>query len=746
VTVKLANELACFAGLGGLVAALLLTTSCIEDQDGLNELNLTGAALQAADSCDDVLGQLNARAIEESESALDANLEQALALARGQGGFCYDHFRVGPPLAGSPVDGSETAEDKASEYSTTNTQIAGVDEADFVKNDGEYIYILADGEFQILDAWPPQDARRISSFPVEGLPKKLFVHQDRAVIYSSLDPLAGDPQFGMAPGMARVGLVISPSPTDYSNECTYGYSCEFSGDGRALKVTTLDISDRENPSLLRESKFSGSYLNSRRIGDIVHTVVSFPAGPLPGLIFWPDKLAFMGYYGFCGDFPYSEDEVQAMFAELRERNRATIEDSDIFGFLPSIEDNRYTSSGVTTDERILDGCGNFYLTDARDGRGLLSLVSMDVTELDALGTTTIVGKPGAVYASADSLYIAVRHYREAMASWFYPDFSPNTEATTVHKFSLAADSTTTEYVGSGVSKGRILNQFSMDEHNGHLRIATTTGRVPSPEVHSTLSVLRQVGDALEVVGVIDNLAPTEDIRSVRFSGDTGFMVTFKKTDPLFVFDLSDPENPMARGELKIPGYSTYMHLMDDEHLLTIGYDAEDQGSFAWFQGVQLQMINVSDVDDPRLIHKKVIGTRGTSSEATTNHLAFNYYRQRGLLAIPITLCEESSGGGSYGQRMTFSGLLVYDISIEDGIDELGGVSHVEPEDGFVDRYDGHCGNWWTQSNSEVKRSIFMSSEVEDFVYSIATERMLIASLDDLEHPVSDIDLRLAPDE
>jgi hypothetical protein len=279
-----------------------------------------------------------------------------------------------------------------------------------------------------------------------------------------------------------------------------------------------------------------------------------------------------------------------------------------------------------------------------------------------------------------------------------------------------------------------LNQFAMDEHDDHLRIATTTGHVPSPDVHSTLSVLGEDDNELVVVGQVDDVAPTEDIRSVRFNGDVGFVVTFKKTDPLFVFDLSDADAPRIRGELKIPGFSTYMHLMDENHLLTIGYDADDQGDFAWFTGVQLQIIDVSDLEDPRLIHKEVIGTRGSTSEATTNHLAFNYFRSRDLLAIPMTICEGGGSGGSYAHEMTFSGLLVYEVTVDAGFSQLGGVPHVQPQSG--PDYWSACGNWWTNSNSLVQRSVFM----ESFVYSIAREKINVASVGDLSNVLVSIDL------
>jgi uncharacterized secreted protein with C-terminal beta-propeller domain len=247
-------------------------------------------------------------------------------------------------------------------------------------------------------------------------------------------------------------------------------------------------------------------------------------------------------------------------------------------------------------------------------------------------------------------------------------------------------------------------------------------------------VLQEQDGELIVVGQIDNVAPTEDIRSVRFRGDRGFVVTFKKTDPLFVFDLKDPLAPLIAGELKIPGFSTYMHLMDDDHLLSIGYDADDQGSFAWFTGIMLQIFDVSDMSTPTLTHKEVIGTRGSTSDATTNHLAFNYFPPIDLLAIPMVICEGGSGGGSYGDLMTFSGLMVYEVTTSDGFDYWGGVAHEEPE--TESTYSGKCSNWWTNSNSKVKRSIFM----DDYVYSIAADLIKVDHLDNLGVDVAVIDL------
>ncbi|NOZ00304.1 MAG: hypothetical protein GXP54_00245, partial [Deltaproteobacteria bacterium] len=469
---------------------------------------------------------------------------------------------------------------------------------------------------------------------------------------------------------------------------------------------------------------------------IVHTVVVFPEVAVPGLEFWPDELK--NYWDWCWDsneFPYTQAEIKAMFDKLRAANIARIEDATITEFLPGIKDTRYVNGKPQVDEGLLGDCKGFYLSQAGDGSSILSLVSFNMGEQGKIGVSTVVGRPGAVYASQDSLYIVERHYANQMNSWYFDESQGIEEASTVHKFALNKDSIETEYRASGAVKGRVLNQFSMDEKDGFLRMATTSGHVPSPDVYSTLAVLKETQGEMAVVGMVDHIAPTEDIRSARFNGDVGFIVTFKKTDPLFVLDLSDPYYPKIKGELKIPGYSTYMHVLDANHILAIGYDADDQGSFAWFQGIQLQIFDVTELENPKLIHKEVIGTRGTTSDAATDHLAFTYFRARELLAVPIVICEGGSGGGSYGTQMTFTGLQVYKANVSDGFELMGGIPHAPPDSG-----ENACGNWWTNSNSQVKRSVFMSDDQDDWVYSVALDKIQVSNLKDLEHPVASVHL------
>jgi len=608
----------------------------------------------------------------------------------------------------------------AEEYSETNNQVAGVDEADFIKNDGSYIYMITDEQLIIIDAWPPDQANIISQFDIQGTPKKLFVHNDRAVVYSAMGSLQDSYYY------------------HYNNECTYGYNCDFTGDGQKLKISVIDISNKAAPSIMRELYFNGSYINSRRIGQAVYTIILFPEPVIPEIRYQPyDRYCSYEYrcydefdeFVVCTDYwnedcysqycvphrekLYSDEELITAFAELEETNKQIIMSAEVTHFQPMVRDIQYIDGQPVEQEKPLNTVENIHFSRQQDGMNFLSIVSFDINEITDHNAVTMIGKPGAVYASPSACYIASRHTQYPEIPWFsFRFWQAADEATTIHKFQLDQSSVTATYIGSGAVKGRVLNQFAMDEHNGFFRIATTSGYSPSPDAHNILSVMKpnEFGN-LETVGMIDQIAPSEDIRSVRFNGDQGFIVTFKKTDPLFAVDLSNPLSPTITGELHIPGFSTYIHLLDTDHLLSIGYDSDDQGSFAWFEGVILQIFDISDMSQPSLIHKEVIGTRGTSSEAATNHLAFNFFRPRDLLAVPMAICEGGSGG-SYGDNMSFNGLMIYNVTANDGFNYLGGVDH---------QIEGSCSNWWTNANSGVKRSIFM----DDYVYSVAEHEIRI---------------------
>ncbi len=706
-------------GLLGVVGLTLLGGGC-EGEDPVPgpewdvETASYGLHLGQVTSCADVEGAIRDAAKRSMKAALyvqmmdwlnapDSRCDDRGELLEAEGGDDGD----GSDYA-SPGDPGDSGPDAVSE---TNNQVQGVDEADFIKNDDGFIYMLSGTALHVVKSWPAEETAAIGAIEIEGTPTKLLVEGDRAVVYSSLPVEAAqqDPY----------GDSYDYRPTD----CTYGYDCEFRGDGHPTKVTVIDLTDRTQPSVVRELRSNGSLLAARRIGDIVHTVFTM-GGPTFAIDLWAD----VGCDG--NDVPDKQDVIDAYTRVLLANERA-IDAAPIAAILPSLTDS--AAGGADG----LASCPSFFRGRLATGPGFTTLVSFDLAAEAAPTTSTVVSQPGAVYASAESLYMAVPESVDTSHGW-YDGYDGVSQLSVVHKFDLGEDGASS-YVASGAVDGRVLNQFSMDEYEGHLRIATTNGHVPDPDVKSTLTVVEQRGGDLAISGVVSGIAPGEDIRSVRFSGDRGFVVTFKKTDPLFVFDLADPGAPRILSQLKIPGFSTYMHMMDDTHVLTIGYDADDHGTFAYFDGVLLQIFDISDPLAPTLAHKEIIGTRGSSSEALTNHLAFNYFGAKNLLALPMTVCE-GGDDGSFGTDMTFSGLMVYDVTAADGFAYRGGLSF--PTDAPAnDPYGAPatCSNWWSSASSIVRRSVIM----DDYVYGVTDSRIQVSSLAAIHQPIATVDLGAA---
>ena len=271
--------------------------------------------------------------------------------------------------------------------------------------------------------------------------------------------------------------------------------------------------------------------------------------------------------------------------------------------------------------------------------------------------------------------------------------------------------------------GRVLNQFSLGEYEKVLRIATNTGWSGATDTNSMNHVfcLSSQNGKLEVIGSLKNLAPGEEIYAARFIGPRGYLVTFVNIDPLFTLDLSDPTAPEVAGELKIPGYSGYIHPYGDKYLLCIGKDAVDDNGFAWYQGIQLTILDISDFSNPVLLHKEIIGDRGTNSEALFTHKAFTFWETTGLLAVPIALYEHQSPPVypyTFGD-FTFSGLYVYRVGTEDGFEFMGRISTIpDPYAG------GYYYSPWT-------RGIFIGNNV----YAVTPDSVNAARIDDIQGTV-----------
>jgi uncharacterized secreted protein with C-terminal beta-propeller domain len=585
--------------------------------------------------------------------------------------------------AGGSMGKSSTG---ATQYSTTNTQVASVDEADYVKNDGNTIFVLAKDGLHVLDAWPAAETREVARLALPGSPRRMFLLDNRLVVYTQLASTG-------APGSAG-----SANPSDQG--CTYGYDCRFTSEGGRTQILVFDVTAPATPVELMRYEMSGGYVASRRVGSSVYTVVhDTGASDVPGVDY---AIAASSY-----------QDLEAKYAQMLVANNAKIDASPDDFFLPWITMTKPGGSATSVAP-----CQQALATQYAQGGSFVSVNTFDLTTLGVPTRTLLASNAGYVYASATSLYLAVDRLPEQTYGSAYYYASHQASDSFVHKFKL--DGTDTSYAGSVTLPGHILNQFAMDEYEGVLRVASTRGWVPSYDVASYLTTYGVQAGKLVQLGQVGGIAPQEDIRSVRFDGDRGYVVTFKKTDPLFVFDLVDASKPTLMGELLIPGFSTYMHPLDKTHLLALGFTADDQGGFAFFNGIQIQIFDVSVLASPKVLWKKEIGTRGSNSEALTNHLAFNYFAPKKMLALPLTICE-GGGNGSYGTNLTFAGLMAFDISLETGIAEHGRLPFVDPASVTPG---ADCSSWWTNSKSLVKRSIFM----DDFIYGLSDAQLRVAAL------------------
>lgn len=306
--------------------------------------------------------------------------------------------------------------------------------------------------------------------------------------------------------------------------------------------------------------------------------------------------------------------------------------------------------------------------------------AIDVSSTNDIAVTTkgYLGGSSGLYMSHNALYLTAQQYDQVMRPAIGVDmiWMPQSYDTDIYKWDI--DGLKIDFVGATTVKGTVLNQYSMDEHNGYFRIATTEGFTWNEEKPSKnhLFVLDQ---SMKTVGQLNDLAPGERIYSARFMGDKAYLVTFKQVDPLFVIDTSEPTNPQVLGELKIPGFSNYLHPLGDTHLIGIGYDTESVIDDYSKQprivttSMKLSLFDVSDFNNPKEQQSVLIGGRGSYSEVQHDPKALFRHVQRGLYGFPVTLYDDKDGQSYVYQG---SGAQIYEISTKNGISLKG--NFVEP--------------------------------------------------------------------
>ncbi len=536
-----------------------------------------------------------------------AELEQYLiddALVRfdglfGQPGWPYWWWWRSGGVLGGDTDGEVTPG-----HSETNTQVAGVDEGDLVETDGDYLYVLSGQQLVIIDALPAEEMSVTARIHFDSDPFAQYLMGERLTVLSHAYVEGGESWWGDSGG-PFVGDIDIAMPFFYRTE---------------LVATVFDVSDRSAPALLQETRLDASHVDSRAIGNLVYLVTSSGFGlPAPDLNCTPP---------FDPTAGKPLDPNATCVYETRDAYLARISGQVLELGLPhysAVDAGGVATSGLLTQPE------EFYRPIVDNPWNLLSVVVIDVGDDASTGPAFSTSIPtdyaSQIYASTESLYIANPVWR--------PDQVDGT-ATLLLKFDLNALDRRVDLSAMGEVPGRLLNQFSLDEHEGYLRIATTRGW--GPDTENRVLVLAQTDESLDVVGRSENIGAGEQIFAVRFQGDRAFVVTFLRIDPLFALDLSDPEHPRSAGELEIPGFSNYLHPLGESHLIGIGRNADPASGRV--EELQVSLFDVSSLDQPSITDRDSIETADWAySEATDNHHAVGYYPEHGVLAIPVSSGE-----------------------------------------------------------------------------------------------------------
>jgi len=635
----------------------------------------------------------------------------------------------GQPTPTTPTDNGEgTASLGPKDHSETNTQVEGVDEADIVKTDGSHIYLLHGNALFVFDSWPAAETAVTGSIKIEGTVSEMFVHDGMAAVFSLVYD-QGDLIEQQKPA-ADVAAGASFGPGYY-------YGSPFT------KVTLVDVTGAQ-PQVARQLLIEGNYLSARLHGTTVRTVIQggFRTPPL-----------FSGYIEYRDPWgrEYPQEDIDAQVDLWRDRVVAAVKQTKLSDWLP-------------TEREIIDGrlteparrCTDFYApSPGLTNYGLTNIVSFDIADpASKLGGAIVLGAADEVYSNESSLLLAHRDYR-------FEQQLIQRERTVLHRFEL--DGADTTYAASGFVPGHILDQFSLDERAGTIRVSTSIRSwqnfvAPLPaiaqeaadaddeavarlqrETDNRVITLQTSGEKLVRVGITDPLGRDgETIFSTRFVGDRGYVVTFMRTDPLIVVDLADPAHLAVLGQAHIPGFSDYMHPLDDGHLVTIGRDADPVTGIQ--QGLQLQIFDVTDPMNPRRTFTYEFADGGYS-EANVHHKAFTFHKpegavSEGLLAFPYV---------NYSYPTFGSSLEVFRVSAGTGFEKLGSVDHT----GMLQNL---CGTQYDPSGGvsvfiqcvqpEVRRGLFIFGNDGDFVYSISNGGVLVHELADMATAVASVPLQI----
>ena len=516
-----------------------------------------------------------------------------------------------PPVPDGPAGEGGGESGGGEDFSRTNVQEEGIDEPDPVKTDGEHVFVVggAGNVVHALDA-RAGTPRAVGSVKLPGYDGELLLSGDRLL-----------------------AVTWDEGGKDWT---------EFT------VLSEIDVSNPAAMRVLRTEKVEGFYLGARLHGGVARVAIRTEPREIvveqPATAHWPAQ-------------------------ERRARRRLAVRRAPIRTWRPNeVVADRTTGTRRT---RAAVPCAEIRRPRTYSGLGTLSVLTVDMGRgLPAVDADAVLAGGSIVYAGREAMYVATSEWFDEIELGDIPDGA----GTAVHKFAIAGAETS--YRASGSVPGFMLSQWAMSEHEGHLRTATTSSPPwiddrPRGESESQVVVLAERGGALVEAGRAGGLGRGEEIYAVRFMGDRGFVVTFEQIDPLYTLDLSVPERPRVAGELKIPGYSAYLHPVGENLLLGVGQDVKRRQPV----GLQLSLFDVSDLAAPRRVAVRTVAG-DAYSEAEFDHHAFLYWPATGLAVLPLELFAESEEEAD----ADFAGAIGFRVDpAGPAIDEVGRVRHEEAQ-------------------------------------------------------------------
>jgi Beta propeller domain len=457
------------------------------------------------------------------------------------------------------------------DYSTTNVQEAGIDEPDIVKTDGSTVFFVRGNTLFAVDV-DEGPLAVLGTLKLGSQVQELLLRGTRLLAlgrrrYNAYQPMPGSPRRLPPYESARTVL------------------------------TELDVRDPRAMRITRTLEVDGQYVSGRLHGRIARVVISstMPTG--------------------------------LRFGESVEENRAIVSSAPLRHWLPRYD---VRNEAGATRSRYLVQCRSVWRPKTFSGLGLLTVLTIDLDKgLEPTNAVSVLADGQILYASNDSLYLATEPWTARPRAW--GSRPARTALTTIHKFGIASPDRT-RYRASGTVPGFLVDQWSLSEHEGILRAVSTDTPldVEDPETETIVTTLRERDGKLAHVGRVGAMGKGERLYAVRFMGDVGYVVTFRLIDPLYTLDLSEPERPRVVGELKIPGYSAYLHPVGEDLILGVGQAGDDSTNT---RGLQVSLFDVENVRRPTRLDRTTVG-RGWSSVEFDHH-AFLYWPRTRLAVVPV---------------------------------------------------------------------------------------------------------------